>query len=382
MGSASMEKKLIFSFIIFISLNVSNFAQKMYNENKSRLETIKLELEKKNSELKEYNQKYEKLLIDMQKLKSNEKNISEKRKNITLMMEKIKKEMDEVRNKYNMLKESYTKLQNEINNDITSLYLSKFSISYFYRTDKIIVDMIKRNMIINKSTYAKAINNKSEIFSKNLTKLSINREKYSKEINIASKNLEENRKELKKNEKELYLTDAKLKELQSEIEELNRTARNLSNLIKKIEKTAPYKTNTTLSINLEKKSLPWPMDGVVVKKFGKEYIDKLKTWVINDGIKIKSDNADSVRAVMSGKVVYSGEFRGFGNLVIIDHGDNIFSTYGFLNQIYVSNAEDVAAGVVIGKPGTDPRDLSLKGNVLYFEIRKGEAAVDPLDYLR
>jgi len=85
---------------------------------------------------------------------------------------------------------------------------------------------------------------------------------------------------------------------------------------------------------------------------------------------------------MSGKVVYSGEFRGFGNLVIIDHGDNIFSTYGFLNQIYVSNAEDVAAGVVIGKPGTDPRDLSLKGNVLYFEIRKGEAAVDPLDYLR
>jgi hypothetical protein len=164
MGSASMEKKLIFSFIIFISLNVSNFAQKMYNENKSRLETIKLELEKKNSELKEYNQKYEKLLIDMQKLKSNEKNISEKRKNITLMMEKIKKEMDEVRNKYNMLKESYTKLQNEINNDITSLYLSKFSISYFYRTDKIIVDMIKRNMIINKSTYAKAINNKSEIF--------------------------------------------------------------------------------------------------------------------------------------------------------------------------------------------------------------------------
>ncbi|MGC8728754.1 MAG: murein hydrolase activator EnvC family protein, partial [Elusimicrobiales bacterium] len=155
----------------------------------------------------------------------------------------------------------------------------------------------------------------------------------------------------------------------------------LSSLIKKIEKSSPYKKEISSSVSLPKKSLPWPAEGVVVKKFGKEYVEDLKTWIINDGIKIKTTSLE-VKPVMAGKVVYSGEFRGFGNVVILDHGDNIYSTYGFLSQISVSNGSVVDLNTVIGTAGTDIRDENLNGNILYFEIRKGENALNPTDYLR
>lgn len=380
MGFVSMEKKLIFISFFFLFV-CGLYPQKMYNENKSKLEAIRMELEKKNLEIEEYNEKYEKLIMEVKKLRSNEKNITEKKKKINLLIEQLKKDISETKEKYEALKNNYAKLQNEINNDVTSLYLSRFSNSYFYGTSQLVSDMVKRNMIIQKSNYAKAINYKTKIFSDNITKLFQNKEKYSKDIITVNQTLESNKKEIKKNEKELYLTDARLKKLKSEIDELNRTAKELSSLIKKIEKSSPYKKEVSSSVSLPKKSLPWPAEGVVVKRFGKEYVEDLKTWIINDGIKIKASSLE-VKPVMAGKVVYSGEFRGFGNVVILDHGDNIYSTYGFLSQISVSNGSVVDLNTVIGTAGTDIRDDNLNGNILYFEIRKGETALNPTDYLR
>jgi septal ring factor EnvC (AmiA/AmiB activator) len=84
---------------------------------------------------------------------------------------------------------------------------------------------------------------------------------------------------------------------------------------------------------------------------------------------------------MSGIVVYSGEFKGFGKIVIIDHNENIFSTYGFLSDIYVSNGVYVTTSSVIGSVGFDKRS-NKKEEVLYFELRKGDIPLNPLDWLK
>ncbi len=187
-----------------------------------------------------------------------------------------------------------------------------------------------------------------------------------------------------KTQKELYLTDARVKKLEKEIIELNKTAQELTNFIKKIEKTSPYKQSvSTLSIEIDKKSLKWPVNGEVISSFGKQYVKELNTYLINDGIKIKTSAQSNVVCVMDGIVVFSGEFRGFGNVVIVDHGNNIYTTYGFLKDIYVEKGVSVKEGTIIGSVGKEMRNISDNvDGVLYFEIRRGEIALNPLDYLR
>jgi septal ring factor EnvC (AmiA/AmiB activator) len=379
-GFVSMEKKLIFFSLVFF-FSLPSFSQKMYNQNRDRLEKIKSEIEKKNKEIETYMEKYEKILQEMKKLKESEKNFIQKKEKLTKTLEAIKNDIDKNRKIYNILNDTYKNLINEFNNDIASLYLSGFSELYFYGTNELITGIIKRNMIIYKSDYAKTIEKKVKNISQSITNLSQKKENYIKEINTTIKEYEKNKRSMQLTQKELISTDKKLSELKREIDELNRTANNLTTLIKKIEKTSPYRKEEKVSLNLEKKSLPWPVEGVIVKGFGKEYVSELKTYLVNDGIKIKPSSDKNVRPVMSGSVVYSGQFKGFGKIVIIDHGENLFSTYGFLNDIYVSNGVYVTTSTVIGSVGFDERDRK-KQEVLYFELRRGDIPLNPVEWLR
>ena len=380
MGFVSMEKKLIFFSLVFF-FSLPSFSQKMYNQNRDRLEKIKLEIEKKNKEIETYMEKYEKILQEMKKLKESEKNFIQKKEKLTKTLEAIKNDIDKNRKIYNILNDTYKNLINEFNNDIASLYLSGFSELYFYGTNELITGIIKRNMIIYKSDYAKTIEKKVKNISQSITNLSQKKENYIKEINTTIKEYEKNKRSIQLTQKELLITDQKLSELKKEIDELNRTANNLTILIKRIEKSSPYRKEEKISLNLEKKSLPWPVEGVIVKGFGKEYVSELKTYLVNDGIKIKPSSDKNVRPVMSGSVVYSGQFKGFGKIVIIDHGENLFSTYGFLNDIYVSNGVYVTTSTVIGSVGFDERDRK-KQEVLYFELRRGDIPLNPVEWLR
>jgi len=375
-----MEKKLIFFSLVFF-FSLPSFSQKMYNQNRDRLEKIKLEIEKKNKEIETYMEKYEKILQEMKKLKESEKNFIQKKEKLTKTLEAIKNDIDKNRKIYNILNDTYKNLINEFNNDIASLYLSGFSELYFYGTNELITGIIKRNMIIYKSDYAKTIEKKVKNISQSITNLSQKKENYIKEINTTIKEYEKNKRSIQLTQKELLITDQKLSELKKEIDELNRTANNLTILIKRIEKSSPYRKEEKISLNLEKKSLPWPVEGVIVKGFGKEYVSELKTYLVNDGIKIKPSSDKNVRPVMSGSVVYSGQFKGFGKIVIIDHGENLFSTYGFLNDIYVSNGVYVTTSTVIGSVGFDERDRK-KQEVLYFELRRGDIPLNPVEWLR
>jgi len=379
-GFVSMEKKLIFFSLVFF-FSLPSFSQKMYNQNIDKLEKIKSEIEKKNKEIETYMEKYEKILQEMKKLKESEKNFIQKKEKLTKTLEAIKNDIDKNRKIYNILNDTYKNLINEFNNDIASLYLSGFSELYFYGTNELITGIIKRNMIIYKSDYAKTIEKKVKNISQSITNLSQKKESYIKEINTTIKEYEKNKRSIQLTQKELISTDKKLSELKREIDELNRTANNLTTLIKKIEKTSPYRKDEKISLNLEKKSLPWPVEGVIVKGFGKEYVSELKTYLVNDGIKIKPSSDKNVRPVMSGSVVYSGQFKGFGKIVIIDHGENLFSTYGFLNDIYVSNGVYVTTSTVIGSVGFDERDRK-KQEVLYFELRRGDIPLNPVEWLR
>ncbi len=116
----------------------------------------------------------------------------------------------------------------------------------------------------------------------------------------------------------------------------------------------------------------WPANGKVVKFFGKGRGKDPR------GVDISLPVGKEVRASRSGKVVFAGVKRGFGNLIIIDHGDNFFTVYGYNSRLLVKEKSYVRKGEVIALSGD-------WGNcnkpMLHFEIRKGNEAKNPLNYL-
>jgi septal ring factor EnvC (AmiA/AmiB activator) len=97
------------------------------------------------------------------------------------------------------------------------------------------------------------------------------------------------------------------------------------------------------------------------------------------GVVFGADYGDPVRAIAAGHVRYAGWFRGFGRLVILDHGDSYFSVSGHLSEMYVAVGDLAGAGDTIGAVGDTG---SLVGSQLYFEIRLGGDPLDPGEWLR
>ena len=86
-----------------------------------------------------------------------------------------------------------------------------------------------------------------------------------------------------------------------------------------------------------------------------------------------------MHSIFTGKVLYTGELEGYGNLVIVGHGKDYHSLYGHLDQIKVKPNQVVQLGEVIGLSGETG---SLVGETLYLEIREKGNPVDPVSWFK
>lgn len=127
-----------------------------------------------------------------------------------------------------------------------------------------------------------------------------------------------------------------------------------------------------------KSRLPMPVRGRIEATFGR-HVDA-KTGVISyrKGIDIRAAAGTVVRAPHPAAVGFAGWFHGFGKLIVLDHGEGYYSLYGHLDDLAVERGERVGAGDPIGTVGETG---SLKGAFLYFEVRSGQKALDPLEWL-
>jgi septal ring factor EnvC (AmiA/AmiB activator) len=97
-----------------------------------------------------------------------------------------------------------------------------------------------------------------------------------------------------------------------------------------------------------------------------------------NGIQLSLPEGEPVHAVHEGVVAFADAFEGYGNLVIVDHGDKAYSLYGHLAAMAVKKGDRVEASSTVGLAGRDPA-----GNpALYFELRVDGSPVDPLQWLK
>jgi murein hydrolase activator len=178
----------------------------------------------------------------------------------------------------------------------------------------------------------------------------------------------------RKKKTELLTSIVEKKEIHAAyVEELSRAESRLEQLLSGLGEG-----DVSIPVAAFKGSLPWPLEGPVRAGFGRRKHPRFDTYTLHNGLEIASPPDVPVRAVYEGRVVWADRFRGYGLMVILDHGGKHLSIYAQLSELSVKVGQKVAAGDVVGLSGQG----SLEEPGLYFEMRYQGRPEDPLDWLK
>lgn len=122
-----------------------------------------------------------------------------------------------------------------------------------------------------------------------------------------------------------------------------------------------------------------PVKGDIISRFGPSTSGDYKSFTFQKGIDIKVQRGEPVKSVFRGEVMFAQWLKGYGNLMIINHGDNYYTLYAHLDEMFKKKGDRVETGDVIATAGDTG---SIKGLCLHFELRHHGEPVDPLKWLR
>jgi septal ring factor EnvC (AmiA/AmiB activator) len=204
-----------------------------------------------------------------------------------------------------------------------------------------------------------------------------------KKLETSRTNAKKKKKELQHNrvrkDKLLATIRSKRSSYEKAIKELNKSSKKLRQLIKKFEKKKIPRSVLGKGFRSWKGRLPWPVKGTVIVPFGKYKDPKFNITVFKNGIEIKAKEGYRPQAVAGGQVVYADWFKGYGQLMIINHGNGYHSLYGNLTEIFHKTGDIIKRGTSIGKTG---KSELLNVPSLYFEIRYKGKPVNPMKWLK
>lgn len=164
---------------------------------------------------------------------------------------------------------------------------------------------------------------------------------------------------------------------QHALEEALKAQQRLQGLIGKLEARSRIEGQSSpgQAFDRQKGILPWPVKGRIVAQFGRRRSKLGPRW---QGITIAGRRGSPVEAVFAGRVVFADWLRGYGQLIIIDHGDGYLTLYGHNEGLLKRRGDPVAQGEAIARVG-DTGGQSLSG--VYFEIRHLGRPVNPMTWL-
>lgn len=277
----------------------------------------------------------------------------------------------DIRKKY--LKERLNSLYKQRRGEIVSILISARDYQ----------DFIKRSRYIGSIAYYDS--KQMKMYSEEINDLNINM----KHMEILKNELETNKMNVKGKTEELQTERMKKNELFTSIRskrqayeemvgELEESSKNLQDLIKQLEDEKAPLTVEGKGFDVLRGKLPWPVSGKVLAPFGKYNDPKFNITTFRKGIEIGANSGDTVLAVSNGRVVYADWFKGYGLLLIINHGNGYHTLYAHLSEIFNKTGDIINRRQAVGKIG-DSGTFNVPS--LYFEIRHKGKPVDPVEWL-
>ncbi|NOX19664.1 MAG: peptidoglycan DD-metalloendopeptidase family protein [Nitrospirae bacterium] len=219
-------------------------------------------------------------------------------------------------------------------------------------------------------------------YNEDLARLQRQNRKYTKLLKRLSaqeaelRKQEDSLRQSKKKKRQLLASIRREKSLYKKmIAELKAQSRKLRKLIEESEK----QKFLFKGFSKRKRKLMWPVRGVVVIPYGSYRDPKFKTPVFHNGIHIKTSEDAIVRAVYGGKVVFADWFKGYGKVVIVNHGEGYHTVYANLSEIFLNKGDIIKEGDQIGRVG---ESSTINAPDLYFEVRYKGRPLNPLHWLK
>jgi septal ring factor EnvC (AmiA/AmiB activator) len=322
-----------------------------------RIADIDRSIEKKSNELKEYDKR-----ISITKLK-----ISTLSKEINVMNSKLESSNEHLKDR------------------LRALYKQQYGgHALILISAKDYHDLIKRSKYISliahyDSRVIKKYGNDIKEFNSKKRKLEALNEELKSDREIAIKTRKTLETDRIKKDKLLAMIRSKRKSYEKAIKELEESSKKLREMMKKLKEKKLPKSVTGKGFKSSRGRLPWPVNGKVVIPFGEYKDPAFKITVFKNGIELKPNRGEKPKAIAGGRVVYADWFKGYGLLLIIDHGSGYHSLYGNLSEIFLNTGDILIGGTVVGKIGMS-RLLDYPS--LYFEIRHKGKPVDPAQWLK
>ena len=329
-------------------------------------------------------------------------NLDEELALINKLIQSLKKEEDATKNKINIFKKDIKKKENELNtmrdryeqrvvntyligrvSDLEKVLSSTSWRQAIYRTQYLkIISSIEQKMT-NEIEHLLLMINKDKLKLESLLRqsISLKRDK--------QKQMSSLRKMRIKREKELTRIRQDKSALANYLQEKAAGVKQLETIIKKVlEDKVRFEREDrirqqqealkTKEFNFLKGQLPWPTEGRVISKFGKQWNAQLKTTTDNPGIDIKGQPGSPIRSTVSGVVTTVTYIRGYGTTIIIDHGGGFYTVYSHVTNIQTHVDSEVRSGDVIAYMGDSG---SINGSKLHFEVWGKGQKLDPEKWL-
>jgi murein hydrolase activator len=129
----------------------------------------------------------------------------------------------------------------------------------------------------------------------------------------------------------------------------------------------------------QKGRMSLPVRGEILESYGKHKHPEFNSFTFSKGLSISAQSGTEIKAIYEGTVIFADYFKGFGNMIIVDHGGGYFSLYAHASRMAKKVGVEVARHETIGAVGDVD---SSKGSMLYFEIRHQGKPVDPAGWVR
>jgi len=196
---------------------------------------------------------------------------------------------------------------------------------------------------------------------------------------VLRRNREQEALQKARKSKKIMLAEVKqdASSLKKMLQELRAKAARLNELVKKLEteEVQPYTENQEGLLS-QKGRLFWPVPGKLRVGFGTSRHGDLGSLIESHGFDIEAAAGTPVNAAASGKVIFANSLRGYGKLIIVDHGSKYYTLYAHVAKFTKQVGDSVDAAEVIAYSGYEGRDA------VYFEIRQGGKPLNPGDWLK
>ncbi len=182
----------------------------------------------------------------------------------------------------------------------------------------------------------------------------------------------------KKRKESLAQMEKEKRGYQQRVEELARAEKRVRGLIEELERRRAEKAEDwgifgERDFNALKGRMSRPVEGKVVRGFGKSRHPEYGTITYNTGMDIRTAPGVPVTAVARGRIEYANVLKGYGNCIIINHGDGYYTIYAHIWRLLVDRDEQVERGDIIAEMGEGDSDT----RVMHFEIRRSKESLDP-----